>query len=58
MEFYLCPSCGKTTGHKRVLEWGTLIAAALTGGLWLLAILVYPLHCVVCDSRCQAFRAS
>ncbi len=58
MKSFLCPSCGKTTDHKRVLGWGTVLAAVFTGGLWLVAIPFYPLHCVVCDSRSQAFRAS
>ncbi len=58
MESFLCPTCGRTTAHKRVLGWGTLTAVLLTGGLWLLAIPLYPLHCVVCGYRDQAFRAS
>lgn len=43
-----CESCQRVTGHKRALGWGTFFAAVLTGGVWLLAIPVYPKRCIVC----------
>lgn len=52
-----CPNCGKKTGHKAALGWGTFFAVILTGGLWLLAIPFYPKRCIVCgDAVKQASR--
>ena len=51
MKFELCTNCGKATGHKRALGWGTFFAAVFTGGLSLLTIPFYPLRCIVCGSR-------
>ena len=51
MKFYYCPHCGRETGHKRALGWGTFFAVLLTGGLWLLAIPFYPKRCIICGSK-------
>jgi len=48
MESYHCPSCGRITGHKRALGWGTFFAVVLTGGFWLLALPFYPMRCIIC----------
>ena len=45
-----CTNCGKQTGHKRALGWGTFFAVILTGGLWLFAIPFYPSRCIVCGN--------
>lgn len=50
MKTLYCPECGKETGHKRSLGFGTVFAVIVTGGLWLLAILAYPSRCVVCGN--------
>ena len=50
MDFTYCPNCGKTTGHKRALGWGTFFAVLITGGLWLLAIPFYPKRCIICGA--------
>lgn len=50
MKMLYCLDCGKKTGHKRDLGFGTFFAVLVTGGLWLLAIPSYPLRCVVCGS--------
>ena len=51
MKFYYCPHCGRETGHKRALGWGTFFAVLLTGGLWFLAIPFYPKRCIICGSK-------
>jgi hypothetical protein len=33
------------------LGWGTLFAALVTGGIWLLAIPFYPKRCIICGSK-------
>jgi len=48
MTFEECRNCGKPTGHKRALGWGTFFGAVLTGGLSLLLIPFYPTRCIVC----------
>jgi hypothetical protein len=48
MEMIFCPNCGKLTGYKRALGFGTFFAVLLTAGLWLLAIPFYPKRCVTC----------
>jgi hypothetical protein len=48
MEMIFCPNCGKLTGYKRALGFGTFFAALLTAGLWLLAIPFYPKRCITC----------
>ena len=53
MKFYYCPHCGRETGHKRALGWGTFFAVLLTGGLWLLAIPFYPKRCIICGSKAK-----
>jgi len=50
MKMIHCSNCGKTTGHKRALGFGTLFMVLLTGGLWLIAIPFYPVRCIVCGS--------
>jgi hypothetical protein len=48
MDVKYCANCGKETGHKRAIGWGTFFAVVLTGGLWLLAIPFYPKRCIIC----------
>ena len=48
MQVFNCPNCGRPTGHKRALGWGTFFAAVVTGGLWLLLVPLYPLRCIRC----------
>jgi TonB family protein len=43
-----CPNCGKLTGFKRALGFGTFFMVLLTLGLWLLVIPLYPARCVNC----------
>jgi hypothetical protein len=43
-----CKNCGRETGHKRALGWGTFFAVILTFGLWFLIIPFYPLRCIIC----------
>ena len=45
-----CLDCGKKTGHKRSLGFGTYFAVLVTGGLWLLVVPAYPSRCIVCGS--------
>mgnify|MGYP001557842721 CR=1 FL=1 len=45
-----CQSCEQTTGHKRAIGIGTLLGAACTGGVSLVATPFYPLRCVRCGS--------
>jgi hypothetical protein len=48
MEMIFCPNCGKLTGYKRALGFGTFFAVLLTAGLWLFAIPFYPKRCITC----------
>jgi len=48
VEMIFCPNCGKLTGYKRALGFGTFFGALLTAGLWLLAIPFYPKRCITC----------
>ena len=48
MQMISCPNCGKLTGFKRALGFGTFFAVVLTAGLWLLVIPFYPRRCIVC----------
>lgn len=48
MEMIFCPNCGRLTGYKRALGFGTLFAVLLTAGLWLLVIPFYPKRCITC----------
>ena len=48
MQMIHCPNCGKLTGFKRSLGFGTFFMVVLTGGLWLLAIPFYPTRCITC----------
>ena len=45
-----CRSCEQTTGFKRSIGIGTLLGAACTGGISLVATPFYPLRCVRCGS--------
>ena len=51
METAHCESCGRATGHKRALGWGTFFAVFVTLGFWLLALPFYPKRCVVCGTQ-------
>jgi hypothetical protein len=56
MEMINCPNCGKLTGFKRALGFGTLFMVVLTLGLWLLVIPMYPPRCINCGlQRNEAF---
>jgi len=54
-----CNNCGRRTGFKRALGFGTLFMVVLTAGLWLLVIPFYPARCVVCGTgRSEAYAHS
>ena len=56
MQMIQCPNCGKLTGFKRALGFGTFFMVLLTCGLWLLAIPFYPVRCMTCGlTRGSAF---
>jgi hypothetical protein len=56
MQMLLCPNCGKLTGFKRALGFGTFFMVLLTAGLWLLVIPFYPARCIACGlTRGSAF---
>ncbi|MGD0231533.1 MAG: hypothetical protein ABSC19_14450 [Syntrophorhabdales bacterium] len=46
-----CQNCGKRTGHKRALGFGTFFMVIITCGFWILAIPWYPKRCSVCGER-------
>lgn len=46
-----CNYCNKETMFSRRFGIGTLVGVIITGGLWLIAMLFYPLRCKVCDRR-------
>lgn len=48
MKVAKCASCQRITGFKRVTTLLTLIGIILTSGIWIIAILGYPLRCVIC----------
>lgn len=48
MQMLQCPNCGKLTGFKRALGFGTVFMVVLTCGLWLLVIPFYPARCINC----------
>ncbi len=48
MQMIYCPNCGKLTGFKRSLGFGTFFMTLLTFGLWLLVIPAYPARCINC----------
>jgi hypothetical protein len=58
MQMIQCPNCGKLTGFKRALGFGTFFMVVITGGLWLLAILFYPLRCIACGLTSSDARGS
>ncbi len=51
MEFLYCPNCGKKTGHKRALGWGTFFGGMFTLGVSTAAIPFYPKRCIVCGRK-------
>ena len=56
MELIYCPNCGKRSGFKRALGFGTLFMVVITLGLWLLIIPFYPARCINCGmTRGSAF---
>jgi len=56
MELIYCPNCGKRSGFKRALGFGTFFMVLITLGLWLLAIPLYPARCINCGlTRSSAF---
>ena len=48
MQEKYCSNCGRNTGHKRAIGWGTFFAVLITGGFWFLAIPFYPKRCIMC----------
>lgn len=50
MKSVFCKTCNKSTGHKRKLGVGTVLALVLTLGSWLLVIPFYPIRCIVCGT--------
>ncbi|MGD0293361.1 MAG: hypothetical protein ABSB30_05860 [Terracidiphilus sp.] len=48
MQMIQCPNCGKLTGFKRNLGFGTIIMIVLTAGFWIFILPFYPLRCIVC----------
>ena len=59
MELIYCPNCGKRSGFKRALGFGTFFAVLITCGLWLLVIPFYPVRCINCGmTRGAAFWES
>jgi hypothetical protein len=48
MQMILCPNCGKQSGFKRALGFGTFFMVLITFGLWLLMIPFYPVRCINC----------
>jgi hypothetical protein len=48
MQMLHCPNCGKLSGFKRALGFGTFFMVLLTFGLWLLVIPFYPARCINC----------
>ena len=48
MDYSYCPNCGKKTGHKRALGWGTFFGALFTFGISLFLIPFYPKRCIAC----------
>jgi hypothetical protein len=48
MQMIQCPNCGKLTGFKRALGFGTFFMVLITLGLWLLVIPFYPARCINC----------
>ena len=54
MEMIFCPNCGKRSGFKRALGFGTFFMVLITFGLWLLMLPFYPVRCI----NCGLMRAS
>lgn len=48
MRMMQCPNCGKFSGFKRALGFGTFFMVLLSCGLWLLIIPFYPARCIHC----------
>jgi hypothetical protein len=51
VKYLYCPNCGKMTGHKRALGWGTFFGALATFGASVNAIPFYPKRCIVCGRK-------
>jgi hypothetical protein len=52
-----CANCGRLSGFKRSLGWGTFFMVVLTCGLWLLVLPLYPKRCIHCGiTQGKAFR--
>ena len=56
MQMISCPNCGKLSGFKRSLGFGTFFMVLLTFGLWLLVIPFYPARCINCGLTRGAAR--
>ncbi|MGA2742662.1 MAG: hypothetical protein ABSG65_35140 [Bryobacteraceae bacterium] len=48
MQMIFCPNCGKRSGFKRALGFGTFFMVVITFGLWLFMIPLYPARCINC----------
>jgi hypothetical protein len=51
MDYKYCSNCGKDTGHKRAIGWGTFFASKFTLGVSTLAIPFYPKRCIICGNN-------
>ena len=51
MEYSYCKNCGKMTGHKRHLGWGTFFGSVVTLGTSLAAVPFYPKRCIICGNE-------
>src|SRR4051812_1309910 len=54
MEVIHCPNCGKLSGFKRALGFGTFFMVLFSAGFWLLLIPFYPVRCIGCGLRRSA----
>ena len=52
-----CVNCRRPMGFKRNLGWGTFFAVVITGGVWILAIPLYPKRCIGCGLTVGQNRA-
>jgi Uncharacterised protein family UPF0547 len=56
MEYSYCKNCGKMTGHKRHLGWGTFFGSVVTLGTSLAAVPFYPKRCIICGNEKEEER--
>jgi TonB family protein len=51
MQMIQCQNCGKLTGFKRNLGFGTIIMIVLTAGFWIFVLPFYPVRCITCGLK-------